>query len=101
MQYVNNFEDAVNWTFSEIEPHTRNPRLLTYTRPELVNSTIETTQAVEGQMANTDGEHRWRKSESTRDPKYFSARAMMDHRPFEALLVQEGLIDNHPFTAVF
>ena len=28
--------------FSEIEPHSRNPRLLSYRRPKLVNCTIET-----------------------------------------------------------
>ena len=38
---------------------------------------------------------------STRDPKYFSARAIVDHRPLEALLVQEGLTKNHPFITVF
>ena len=31
----------------------------------------------------------------------FSARATMDHRPLTALLVQEGLIDIHPFITVF
>ena len=35
------------------------------------------------------------------DLDYFSARAMVDHRPFEALLVQKGLISNHPFITVF
>ena len=38
---------------------------------------------------------------SIRDPKYFSARAIVDYRPLEALLVQEGLINNHPFITVF
>ena len=28
MQYVNNLEDVVNRMFSEVEPHSRNPRLL-------------------------------------------------------------------------
>ena len=31
----------------------------------------------------------------------FSARAIVDHRPLKALLVQEGLINNHPFITVF
>ena len=35
------------------------------------------------------------------DPNYFSARALVDHRPLKALLVQEGLINNHPFTIFF
>ena len=35
------------------------------------------------------------------DLEYFSARAMVDPRPFEALWVKEGLIDNHPFIMVF
>ena len=31
------------------------------------------------------------------DLENFSARAVVDPRPFEALWVQEGLIDNHVF----
>ena len=39
-QYVNNLEDFVNLKF--LKPHSRDPRLLTDRRPELVSSTIET-----------------------------------------------------------
>ena len=35
------------------------------------------------------------------DLEYFSARAIVDPRPCEALWVQEGLINNHPFIIVF
>ena len=50
-----------------------------------------------------DGEHRrrWLKFIAWDDLEYFPARAIVDHRPFEALWVQEGLIDNHPFIIVF
>ena len=49
-----------------------------------------------------DGEHRRTlKFIAGNNFQYFSARAIMDHRQFEALWVQEGLIDNHPFITVF
>ena len=48
---------------SETEPHSRNPILLTYRRPELVSRTIETpsddedyTKRWRAQMVNTNGE---------------------------------------------
>ena len=43
---------------SGIEPHSSNPRLLTYRRPERWRRLYK---AVEGQMANTNDEHRWLK----------------------------------------
>ena len=50
-------------------------------------------KAAEGQMAEAD----WLKLVAWDDLEYFSARAMVDPRPFDALWVQEGLINNHHF----
>ena len=47
-----------------------------------------------------DGRRTWLKFIAWDDLEYFSARAIVDHRPFEALKVQDGLIDNHPFITV-
>ena len=43
----------------------------------------------------------WREYIAWDDLEYSSARATMDYRPLEALLVQQGLINIHPFSTVF
>ena len=48
-----------------------------------------------------DGESTWLKFIAWDDLEYFSARAIVDPRPCEALWVQEGLINNHPFIMIF
>ena len=55
----------------------------------------------DGGSLKVHGRRTWLKLIAWDDLEYFSARAIVDPRPREALLVQEGLFDNHPFIMVF
>ena len=73
-----------------LKPHSRNPRwALAYSSYLQRTRTRERWRtcykAVEGQMAKVR-KYMDVHGGSTRDPKYFSARAIVDHRPLEALL---------------
>ena len=85
--------------FSGIEPHSRNPRLLILWKTEDLSDEGHVSKRLRARWQSPKVHGRtWRKCFGIGT---FSARAIVDHRPLTALLVQEGLINNHPFITVF